>query len=219
MVNSKKLIAGLGVVAGLGVAMLPLTSYAVDATEVASGSDGLTHVVRATVASVFTIKVNSNMDIQENNTTAVALGDTRLNTSALKHTIQVVGNVYGGYDLTMSPASEVLGTDLLFVKDSSKTFGTTDRYDANVKIATGTDIDGSHSNWAFKKAEKTQAGAEGTYGDWTAIAANTNLKSNLNTENGKFDDTVYVQFGISAAEGQPAGTYEGQVVYKATSKI
>ena len=217
MVNSKKLIAGLGVVAGLGVAMLPLTSYAtVDAGE-ATGSEGLSQAIRATVAQVFSIKVESNVDIASNNTTAVALGDARLSTELI-HTVQVVGNVYGGYDLTMNANHEVFGTDLLFVKASGQEFGTAARYDSNVKISTGTDIDNSHSNWAFKKADKPDSG-DPTYGNWTAIAATNNLKSNVNENNGKFDDTVLVNFGISANENQPAGTYEGQVVYKATSKI
>ena len=216
MVNSKNIIAGLGVVAGLGVAMLPLTSYATTATE-ATGSEGLTQTVRAEVAEVFTIKVESNNDFGANAVDdGLALGTERTNTD-LVHTITVTGNVYGGYDLKMGAVHSVLGTDLLFVKAAAQNFGTANRYDTNVKIATGTTIDGTVSNWGYKK---TAANSD-TYGNtWTAVPGSlTSIGENANSANAKFNDVYKVNFGIAASENQPAGVYEGQVTYSATSKI
>jgi len=207
MINSKKVIAGLGVVAGLGVAMLPLASYAAEAK---SGEQ----VVRAQIDEVFTMTVTSSVDIKSNNTTAVTLNKNSIN-NELIHTIEVAGNIYGGYDLTMS--SSTAETSLLYVKDSSKEFGTAARYDSDTKIETKTGVAVGTSAWAYKK--KVNGGSyDSTYNTIKAVSSPDALYTNTNAA-GSFDDTVLVQFGISTAEAQAAGSYEGQVIYKATPKI
>lgn len=214
MVNSKKLIAGLGVVAGLGVAMLPLTSYATEASE-ASGSAGLNQVVRAQVAQVFTIKVESNKTITAANSEALAISSSTNPNTELQHTITVTGNVYGGYELKLGAVDT---TDLRFVRDSSKDFWVSDRYDSSVKIPTGTSIDGSTSAWGYKATNTATSGTPDYTGkSWTALST-TPAKIGENTAN-SFDDKTYVNYGISASESQAAGVYEGKVVYSAVSKI
>ncbi|MBR3257263.1 hypothetical protein IKG02_03185 [Candidatus Saccharibacteria bacterium] len=208
MVNSKQVIASLGVVAGLGASLMPLTTYAADPQEV-------THVVRTTVAEVFTLTVDSNTEIEKDNTTSLDVDKATVNTT-LVHTANVKGNLYGGYNLKLSSASA--STDLVFVKDSSKAFGNADRYDTNIKIPTGTGVAAGTSAWAYKSSET----AGSFTGDWTTIKASGSgdtLKTNTNASNGSFDDKVYVNFGISASESQIAGMYEGEVKYVATPQI
>ena len=208
MVNSKKVIASLGVVAGLGASLLPLTTYAADPQEV-------NHVVRTPVAEGFTLTVTSNTEIEEDNTTSLDVDKATVNTT-LVHTANVKGNLYGGYNLKLSSASA--STDLVFVKDSSKDFGTAARYNTDIKIPTGTTIAAGTSAWGYKYSETA-----GSYtGNWNTIKASGSgdtLKTNTNSSNGSFDDTVYVNFGISASEDQVAGMYEGEVKYVATPEI
>lgn len=212
MVKSKNIIAGLGVVAGLGVAMLPLGAFAAD-------PQTKSEVIRATVAEEFVLTVTSsdlNMTPTGTGTVSLTRGGTANN--GLTHTVNVKGNLYKGYDLVMYGSGfGANAADLVFVKDSSKDFGSADRYDTSTKISTGDTLSGDTSAWGYKKSE-TQGSFEG---NWTTIKgsdAADNLKSNENTAHTSFNDTVYVNFGIYAAENQAAGAYEGQVTYKATPK-
>ena len=216
MVNSKKLIAGLGVVAGLGVAMLPLTSYATDAAGSTPSTDtGATQTIRAEVAPTFTLTVTSNKAIAAAKATDDALAITAASgiNEELIHTVKVTGNIYGGYVLKMGALDS---TDLKFVKDVSQDFGNANRYDSTVKIPTGTTVAKGTSAWGYKK-KINEGSYDSAYNALTLSSAATELYVNENTANSKFDDTVLVQFGISVDENQPAGVYEGQVVYTATS--
>lgn len=218
MVKSKNIIAGLGVVAGLGVAMLPLGAFAAQ-----EGTDS--KVIRATVAEEFILTVTSSdttMTETGAGTVALTRGGTAVDT--LTHTVNVNGNLYKGYDLYMY-GSGVSATDLVFVADSSKDFGAADRYSTATKISTGTTLSGNTSAWAYKKTEATSgtpAAPDYSGVDWTTIKAEASkdkLKENANSGHVSFNDTVYVNFGIFAASNQAAGVYEGQVTYKATPKV
>lgn len=209
MVKSKNIIAGLGVVAGLGMALLPLGAFA------ANEQTG-TQVVRATVGEVFELTVTSNKtDMTKTGTGTLAVTPKGSANAELTHTVNVKGNLYKGYDLKLSSVDS--STDLKFVKDDSQDFGAAARYDTSTKIATGTTLSGDVSAWAYKKSETS-----GSFtGDWTtikAVASPDTLKSNENAGHASFDDTVYVNYGVYAAENQAAGVYEAEVIYKATPK-
>lgn len=209
MVKSKNIIAGLGVVAGLGMALLPLGAFAT----VDGGPKS--EVIRATVAEEFTLTVARPEDYSTMTETGAGTVSLNRGTSAnttLIHTVNVNGNLYNGYDLTMYGT-----TDLLRVVDASKDFGANDRYDSNTKIATGTTLSGSTSAWGYKK-NVNNGGYDESYSTIKAQSSADTLYSNVNTSHVSFNDTVLVNFGIYAAENQAAGVYEGTVTYKATPK-
>lgn len=162
MLNSKKLLAGLGAVAGLGVAMMPLASVsAVDVT-----SDTPTGVIRAKIGETLSLTVAESYTDDSNdavyNGHFVTIGENGKN-EELKHTITVKGSTINDYKLTMIGYDGV--TTLRRVVDTTQEVGAAARYDSNT-IATGTSIDGETSNWAYKYSAD-----DSTYGDYTAIAA------------------------------------------------
>ena len=211
MVNSKNIIAGLGVVAGLGVAMLPLTSYAAD-------EQAVSHMVRATVNEVFTLTVESNEDLDGIDVSkTLSISKDSADTS-LEHTITVAGNLYKGYDLTLGSASA--NTDLKFVKDATAALDSADRYDTNTKIPTGSTVKAGTSAWGYKVKESgSYPSGDSNWVTIKAAASADNLKSNSNTGHTSFSDTVNVSYGVSASATQAAGVYEAQVTYKATPKV
>ena len=220
MVNSKKVIAGLGVVAGLGVAMLPLTSYA-DAENPQTD----TQVIRATVAQVFELDVTPNKTITKTNIAQTLAIDKDTADTTLEHVVKVSGNAYSGYTLTMG--SNNAYDSLRLVVDATKDFGADARYNANINIPAGTSVAAGTSSWAYRSSEEALAtaasGIEGDYTNatWTKVKANTatadTLKTNTNTSHTAFEDTVYVNFGVATSEQQAAGVYEGEVIYTATA--
>ena len=214
MVKSKNIIAGLGVVAGLGMALLPLGAFAAQ-------EQPNTQVIRATVGEVFSLEVSSTVPMTTaNDGGTISVTPKGTANEQIVHTVNVKGNLYKGYDLTMSSVDS--STALKFVVKDDEEFGNANRYDANTKIATGTTLSGETSAWAYKKGEKAANAEDPTYGSWTTIKAlgsADNLKSNPNTNHVNFDDTVYVNYGVYAAENQAAGVYEAQVIYKATPKV
>ncbi len=206
MVNSKKVIATLGVVAGLGTSVLPLASYATDPADV-------TKTIRATVNEYFTLSVDSNTDMEsETGTVTLDVNDTD---SSLIHTVNVTGNVYGGYDLKLG--SKTSSTSLLFVADKTKAVGVAERYNSSINIPSSTSVAAGTSAWGYKTS-----GTQTFSGDWVTIKASGSedtIYTNENTSNSSFNDTRYVNYGISTSASQAAGVYEGQVVYSATARI
>ena len=206
MVKSKNIIAGLGVVAGLGMALLPLGAFAAD-------EQTNSQVIRARVAEEFILTVTPSTTIAADKAVADALSVPKGGINeTLTHDVEVKGNLYKGYDLTVAAVDT---TDLRFVKDATKDFWSADRYNDSVKIPTGTGVAEGTSAWGYKKSET----ANSFTGDYIALTTNdANLKTNANPM-ASFDDHVYLQYGISVADTQAAGVYEGKVIYKATPKI
>lgn len=232
MVNSKKIIAGLGVVAGLGVAMLPLTSYAIDDTEPSAANAG--YIVRVGVAD--TLAIESVEELWTTSTTgyggtgganagsqyiAVAQGETNLNSFA--HIVRVKGSTRNDYGLYMYGIGANGGdaTDLTHTAVSTATFESTTggaslsegTWGAKVSAAASaapTDLDSVtfSGNWL----------AIGTLGTGSDITTSmTTLHAASGTHDAAYDDYYTVLYGVSAADDQLAGTYEGKVVYYVTA--
>ena len=214
MLNSKKLLAGLGAVAGLGVAMMPLAS--VSAVDVTSNTP--TGVVRAKIGETLSLTVAESYTDDSSDTVYnghfVTIGENG-KSEELKHTITVKGSTINDYKLTMIGYDGI--TTLRRVADTTQEVGAAARYDSNT-IATGTSIDGETSNWAYKYSAD-----DSTYGSYTAIAAAHNNDNAVlhapdsTTNTAGYTDLHYVKFGISASKNQLAGVYEGQVEYKAVA--
>ncbi|MBR2586933.1 hypothetical protein IKE71_00985 [Candidatus Saccharibacteria bacterium] len=223
MVQSKKLIAGLGVVAGLGVAMLPLGAFAATTGE---------QTIKAVVEESLSLTVSSN--IQTNQVSLTRGGDAN---NTLIHTLRVEGNTYNDYRLTMN-AKTADDANLRLIKDNSKdrnTDGASARYDANNtidSIAEATDTIGTDGGWGYKSMH--QAAGEGIEeysaianpaaanfsGNWNPIPtpdATGVIKAKGNVRTASYDEYHYVNFGIKAASDQVAGTYEAVIEYNVTT--
>ncbi|MBQ8996437.1 hypothetical protein IJ095_00180 [Candidatus Saccharibacteria bacterium] len=232
MVNSKKIIAGLGVVAGLGVAMLPLTSYAIDDTEPSAANAG--YIVRVGVADTLAIESVSELwtttstkyggsDGANDGTQYIAVAQGATNDSTFAHIVRVKGSTRNDYGLYMYGIGANNGdaTDLTHTATTSATFESTTggaelgagEWGAKVSAASAsapTNLDNVtfSGNWL----------AIGTLGTGSDVTASmTTLHAASGTHNESYDDYYTVLFGAHAADDQLAGTYEGKVVYYVTA--
>ncbi|MBQ6320784.1 hypothetical protein IJI17_00985 [Candidatus Saccharibacteria bacterium] len=198
MVNSKKLIAGLGVVAGLGVAMLPLTSYAVDPSDATTGN-----VVRVNVAD--TISVSVTEAYASGN--AIAVNQNDENTSGLTHTVTVAGNTYNDYTLSV------------YAKDGETALKHTNVAGATIPTLTAAASSLTAGSWGYQYA--TAAGGSTYNGTWQPVQASANEAARIHTASGTKDSAYSedwsVKYGVKTAETQLAGTYEATVIYTATA--
>lgn len=104
------------------------------------------------------------------------------------------------------------GWKLTAVGGDGKTASTT-MTGTGTPIPTGTAIDGSTSNWAFKVAGSTNVtiGADYTGGTFKAIPGEAKqIAGATKTVSG---ETVTITYGVSISKLQAAGTYTGKVTY------
>lgn len=195
-------IAILGVVAGLGVAALPLSTYAAPA-DVAKNAQ-----VKTTIEESLELTLKSNNDADNESTEAlqvVNLGtvdSTKIAEGTLTST--VVTNNAKGYTLTIADADA----------DTNLVSGTDN-------IPTGAPVVGE-SHWGYKvsginvAADATQSGIE--VADYTAMPATgdatTIVNSNKSTIS-KTGDTATIGFGVSVSNDQHPGIYVDTVVITA----
>ena len=220
MVNSKNVIAGLGVVAGLGVAMLPLTSYA-DTTD--------SQLVRATVSSTLADNVTDSKGIAADNENAIAMDQNDMDDTLL-HTVNVVGNNYNGYVLTIKAEDSA---DLRLRNSTGDGFvtngATIPALDGTGNIVAGTPA------WGYKHTRKvtgaTPAPDFSSVSTWKGVTtspvtledyqnaaeATADGYPEAHTAHSAFDNDHYVAFAIATAEDQAAGVYEATVTYAVTA--
>lgn len=227
MVKTKNIIAGLGVVAGLGMAMLPLGAFATTDLD-----DTESHTIRATIADTINLTVETNKG--ETITTAdgdktiskVALNAGELNASLI-HTLTVDSNVRGGYDLKMSSTNNALRLITAYdntYEDVASEYS--DTYKIN-SITEANALTGDSYGWGFKIKESTaeyganynpipttetsifDATRDGETGEGHTGAYRT----------GSYSDKYNVQYGIRPAADQVAGAYEATVTYRAVANV
>ncbi len=191
MSKMSKAIAVLGVVAGLGVAALPLSSYAADNYSQSSQAQ-----VKVEVGGAISITTDATDGV-------VDLGQLKINgVSETKDlNVTVSSNSEIGYDLTIKSAT----TQTSLVSESGA------EIPANANVAAGT------SAWAYRTYEADGTTAQA----WTAITPDpVNILSHTadagNT--GEMTGTTKVNFGASASGSQQEGVYTGTVVFTATVK-
>ena len=230
MVKSKNIIAGLGVVAGLGMALLPLGAFAATEGETAG------HVVRAHVGEVIEIDVtnitNRMSDVTSDplyNHSRVAIEPGNTVDATTEHTVQVKSNARGGYQLLMK--ADRANLELISEYNAD---GTAKTYNSSIKIpavAAAGDTLETNAGWGYK----IKAGS-GSYGDKflpvpTAYASGEGATiaegsyrtgtsgSPYRTETAEYTDTYTVGFGVKAAADQPSGSYEATITYKAIAHV
>lgn len=249
MVKSKNIIAGLGVVAGLGVALLPLGAFAAE-------SNNVSHTIRGIVGDVISVELTSisnghSLTLEDNSVISkVNLTPGDLN-ATLEHVVTVHTNTRNGYGLQMYGTSLVgsgenakaalkyideWGTDADEIRGNEVAAHTLDTI--TIDSITSASTLGEDTNvygWGYKVKKNADSGPQtgGVYSDpatdyattFAAIptAAGTNVKevsANRSAEElANYSDAFTFQYGIRPATTQLAGSYEGTVVYRAVSGI
>ena len=191
MSNITKAIAALGVVAGLGVASLPLSSYAAtDDTHTA------TAVVPVTVTIDDTISISTDKATVDFGT---IMPGAEAKTVPLA--VTVLTNVKGTYSLTA-----IANNDGQLVSDTL----TSGRNSVIAPIASDAALgNGTKSVWGISPA----GGA-----NWQGLDKEVTFKSSTAIDGSTDDasDVTNVLFGISTVDGQAAGTYTAEVTFTAT---
>ncbi len=201
MSKMSNVLAALGVVAALGVAALPLSSYAAEST------DGTAVNENATVKLTIAKKLSLTLD-----TTEADLGDGS-QTPSIKAT--VITNNTNGYDLKIAGStttgsvktvltSGVVADDIIALSagaaaPAALTAGTSSVWGYTV---TGDDIATGFTGEGAGKYAGVKVDGETIASNGEATAAEGNVTT--------------VTFGADLVDNQAAGTYTGQVTFTAS---
>ena len=184
-----------------GAASTVLAAMPIVGAFAADGTLSRTDTVKVTVDSACSLATsNTSGDY----TATIENGAS--NTNIAGSTFTVTCNNTGGWQLNAIGAGTVTG-------DVTKMDASTDK-DAD-DIATGTTLDGSVSNWAFKIAKGGDDAANVTitagYDNFSAVpSASTKIAHGTSTA-GK--STITATYGVGISATQSAGTYTGKVTY------
>ena len=215
MSKTTKIIAALGVAAGLGVAALPAASFAAStvAGEVNVSAD-VNEAIAMTITGngdstgqgvdVFTPSNATTIDghsggtaydpenLQSSSST-VSLLPNAADTTTATSTIKVYTNAAGGFTLSVKDADS--NTALVNGSDSSAT------------IPAGATITPGTAAWGYKGGSVT---------DFAAISATdeTVYTQSTPTSGGQ---TINMVYGVSTASDQKTGTYSDTIIYTATT--
>jgi len=204
-----KTIAILGVVAGLGVAALPLSTYAADPTE----NQGTGTPLSVSKDVPVQLKINETLSMWVTNEAGdadfdspVVLGDAAgvsgpILVESAPIAIKVRNSTKNGYDLTLAGSATDNATGLT--------------NENNTVIATGDLTSTAASQWGYK----VKKGADGSDYDasWQAVQESASAAT-IDTLPAAGVNTTLVKFGVNIIDGQEAGTYNGQVKFTATAK-
>ena len=208
MVKSSKIIATLGVAAGLGIALLPLASHAETGEE----------EVQVEVNEVFNFSVESfkaASTTAEINKVAMNRGTTN---EELEHRIKADGNYSAGYVLTMSAdhsylLGEATSKQIPSISSTATALPTTGTVQAN-----------GHG-WGYRVTDTAASGSSATllgdysgkdYNDIPTGDGDTLRAADTAARSASFDETKYVNFGIVTATDEVADTYKATITYTAT---
>lgn len=207
MSKMSKAIAVLGVVAGLGVAALPLSSYAAETQPYTQSTSA---DVQVEVGGAISITVDNGETGEGAVKNLVDLGQIKMNgdivSKGLKITVSTNATVNDdvAYSLTMNTESE----NNALINENG------------VELPAGVPEQGK-SFWGYALGTSlTDATADIT--GWAAVPAKgatpAELKANGNVQTATHSEDTFVNFGATAANGQKEGTYKGTVVFTATVK-
>lgn len=195
MSKMTKTIAALGVVAGLGVAALPLSSYATIV------SDSTTVTAQAIIGEAISVTADAtDYTVKIENVTAnqeAATGSTVL-------TIQT--NNTNGYNVTIKDADAVTAL-------------TTDGADADNGIPASNTLIKGTKGWGFKTATSTEGvTVSAAAQDYRAIETGTQtIASRASGASVTDGDKIDLTFGVVVDSSIAAGTYSDDVVITATT--
>lgn len=191
MSKMSKAIAVLGVVAGLGVAALPLSSYAVSdtASTTAQAIVGDSIAITVADATVSIANVMANQDVNEASTT-----------------LTVQTNNANGYQI------QIEDTDSELALKTSDGSGTADG------IAAGIPTKGTNA-WGFK-ASSNSSNVTITEEGYRAVGgkAAPKIVGTAAAASATDGDVISLTFGVTVDTTIAAGTYQDEVVLTATTK-
>ena len=194
MSKMTKTIAALGIVAGLGVAALPLSSYAVtdtaNVTAQAIVGDSISITADAADDTVTISDVTANQAVKEGSTV-----------------LTVTTNNASGYNVTIKDTDDV-------------THLTTDGSDETNGIPASATLTQNNKGWGFKSSSATTGVTVSTaQQNWRAVTSDTQtIASRASGASAEGGDKITLTFGVVVDATVPAGTYEDEVVLTATTK-
>ncbi len=188
-------MAALGVVAGLGVAALPMASYAAESAPV---------TIRATVDSSIAVTTNEQSVVDLGTVNGSNAGQNTIKVtvsgSVAKYNLGVIDEDDNNYMVWKDAA----GTDQ---SDATKTTTT-------ISPITGSDLTGG---WGFRKNnDHTTAGAWAAVPVYTAATVD-NLVQNAELTDGEQDTIVEFGVDITGLTTLKNGLYEDDVIFVATA--
>ena len=204
--KSTKIIAGLGVAAALGVAAIPVASFAEGEPQPASSTVNLS----ATIASDLSLTIaEGGNSINFGNALSAGAASTAENATSV---ITVTTNWPNGYELTGKSTGDLAAT------------GTTDKI---AEFATASTIsgEGAADGWGAHVAMKQGASFDNTsaFKDLTAgqylgfNGATGRVIDKKAAKSGQVSNDYTVTYGLKAKANQASGTYTGTIPYTATA--
>jgi len=206
--KTTKIIAGLGVVAALGVAAVPLSTHAQST---------------ATAEDIVTINVLSTLYMSLVSETSETLNAGATDTANLHSDVIVAtGNTAGGYDLTIQAKT---GTDVNLTTSGGNMISGSATVLAPA-AGSGSPFAGGSYTWGINSTAYSNTGVYGTGAPiWSAASATmpttaATLIATTNTANASASaanaDVYRVLYGVTTASNQPSGSYSATNVYTLT---
>ena len=222
MSKMSKTIAILGVVAGLGVAALPLSTYAdtiVDGTAPDTAKDG---VVSGDTTVKLTIKDELSMELSKDTTEGneVDLAD---GSAPVPMTVKVITNGSKGYNLNLKGSATDNPTSLTN-DDGDQILSAAAKFAAPASLSNAT-----NSEWGYNVANENanlsteSAAAIAKFKDGTdllyagVISGAGDEIVNVTKPTGSAGDTTTVTFAAAIKDGQASGEYTGKVTFTASN--
>ena len=201
MSKTTNALLALGVVAGLGAAALPLSSYAVDP---------VTKDVGVTLKIEDTLEIEADKDNADNKVDLTGDGHS----GAVNVTVKT--NNQTGYNLNLKGSAGTNATSLTS-ENGDQIAAAAGTFDTPAALSTTT------SEWGYSVANTNANLHTGltqfTGSVYAGVSAAGQEIVNINKPTGDAGDKTTVTFAASIADGQPAGTYDGQVTFTATNNV
>ena len=172
----------------------------------ADGTLSQTDIVKVTVDSACSLATSGSEVTPEASTYKATIANGGHNDDIAGSTFTITCNDTGGWQLNAIGAGTA--TNDVTKMDASTNVDSDD-------IATGTTIDGSVSNWAFKIAKGGSDASNITvttgYDNFSAVpSASTKIAQGTSTSG---NSTITATYGVGISATQSAGTYTGKVTY------
>ena len=189
-----------------GAASLAVAAMPIVGVFAADGTLTQTDTVVVTVDTACSLATSGASVTPTASTYTATIANGAYNTNIGGSTFTITCNDTGGWDLNAIGAGEATG-------DVTKMDASTNK-DAD-DIATGTTLDGSVSNWAFKVAKGGDDASKVTlttgYDQFSAVPSSSQKIATGTSTAGKA--TVSATYGVGISATQSAGTYTGKVTY------
>ena len=199
MSKSTKIIAALGVAAGLGVAALPAATFA-DTTVVVP--------LAVTIEETLSLSGVTTGDFASTSGITLTAGQ---NNSASKTVLTAISNNGTGWKVT------VAGTDDETQQSGSTLYNATTGGQSIAPFSSKvTDLDDNEtSGWGIKLSDLATGVTAGdfTTDGWTGVSSENDTVVASSAPSGTGGKTFTANYGIDLADTQASGTYKGSITY------